>query len=1065
MSSRFFTEPEALPSSDGPATSVGQPGSEPSRQDPLLINSATTSQWDEQKWTKAILEQACIQESTTKLNKRIADFVAEASPQERDLLEDSHKKFLEINERAKSCSAVSENEGSFFKRVKDMWRETNEVAYGYVQILDVMVGQAPEYVGLAYGAVKIILVVQINHEEVKKKAKDYLEQVQLKFQIIDHLTSYIPSAHLVTLVAQAYSLFYRFLAKAVRYYTQSRLKTWAKAITKPWKRFQDIVDSIDQTLANIKDVAQYCGILQGHASSIMIHKNLVLLQQHSVKVEKVLELVEELSSKMNVQSVIFKKKEHIRQAESALSQSTAERLNEPAIDGRENRPKDVPPATTDSDDIDSLDDLLFSELQESEKHTTRDQRAREELPEMKAHRSERKNFTKSEMALAWAESHRSEILWVDGYQLLSRANFNASFVFPLLQLVESSFESVITLRHFCQVRHDRSDPYLIMMQDLVSQLLRQNPSVAQRTKASMTRDMTSSTEGLWTLFSDLLEKIKAQCVFLVVGGIDSLVENGLDARETRSDIVDHLHALTETRLVKVMITLDIPQPDGVTLDNVSSLTIFRHQADPKRTLSFDSMQNSLPLLSLQLTEIQEKRCRRVSFMQLPMIYTPGSIIYTHDGKYLRAFVVSELSGMSQTFSRGYDPLHIRAWSVDHNGTYICKRYHEFQVSYFIGLREIASMAYVPAGYLQDEIARREELVARGRLYWSMGSGSHHKMITKDNGQWRVGQHMIVDQESRLVQPEVAEWLKSQFHPEQASDVKPRFLMLAPPEIAAFNLTDLTWMMCDLDSCKEVLFSSTPMDDLLMLREQRNMILAMVHRREKAAGALTFLLHGPSGTGKHSTVESIAETIRQPLISLTSADIGTVEQKMPVSEWFRMAERWNAIIVLSGANLFLERRLDADLQIRSIISSFTKAMNRFRGMLFLLSLPVASLDSAFASRVHLTVRYEFPTQHELGQMWDQSLKSLRKGRTIRVGEGVQRYIHEELKKMGYAWSGREIRNALSTAIALAEYRFFEATPDEQEDYDGLPRLEEEDIRQVIEAKEPRTVFRARDSAEN
>lgn len=89
-------------------------------------------------------------------------------------------------------------------------------------MLDVVVGQAPEYVGLAYGAIKIILVVQINHEEVKRKVKDYLEQVQLKFRIIDHLTSYIPSAQLVALVAQAYSLFYRFLAKAIKYYTQSR---------------------------------------------------------------------------------------------------------------------------------------------------------------------------------------------------------------------------------------------------------------------------------------------------------------------------------------------------------------------------------------------------------------------------------------------------------------------------------------------------------------------------------------------------------------------------------------------------------------------------------------------------------------------------------------------------------------------------------------------------------------------------------------------------------------------------------------------------------------------------
>lgn len=420
------------------------------------MDQSLDSQWDEQKWSSTIVEQLCVKQSKNKLEERIADFLAEASPQEQDNLENSRKEFFEINERAQILSATTEDEGSFLGKVKDIWRQTNEVAYDYVQMLDVMVGQAPEYVALAYGAVKIILVVQVNHHEVKTKAKDCLQQIQLKFQIIGHLTSYIPSSHLVKLVAEAYSLFYRFLSKAVRYYTQSRWKTWVKAITKPWRRFQEIVDSIDQTLNNIKDVAHLCSNLQGYASSIMIRKNLVLSQRHDGKLDRVIQLFEELSCKLDVESVHFKRKEEIRQAENALIQSTVEKLNEPAMDGWKQDPKsDAPQATTEPDDFSLLDeDLLFPELHEVWKHADRNQRAKEELPEMKSYRSERKNLTKSEMALAWAESRRSEILWVDGYQLFTRASFNASFVYPLLQLVESSFESVVTLRHFCQDSHE-----------------------------------------------------------------------------------------------------------------------------------------------------------------------------------------------------------------------------------------------------------------------------------------------------------------------------------------------------------------------------------------------------------------------------------------------------------------------------------------------------------------------------------------------------------------------------------------------------------------------------------
>lgn len=302
--------------------------------------------------------RSCIRESKGELKQRLADFHKEASPQEQSLLEESRSKVSEIKERVENASATLKSEASLSGKLKSAWRSTNEVAYEYIKILDVMVGQAPEYVGLAYGAVKIILVVQINHQEVKQKCKDYLEQIKVKFDIIDHLTSYITSSQLVNLVAQLYSLFYTFLAKAVKYYTQSRLsewrpqqiieanadrirrpETWAKAMTKPWKRFQDIVDSIEQTLANIRDLAQYSSLLDGHANTTMIRRNLLLLQQHSVKFEKVIELVEDLRSKMEVTSLHFKKKEDIAQAETALRQSTSERLDEPAMEERGRQPE------------------------------------------------------------------------------------------------------------------------------------------------------------------------------------------------------------------------------------------------------------------------------------------------------------------------------------------------------------------------------------------------------------------------------------------------------------------------------------------------------------------------------------------------------------------------------------------------------------------------------------------------------------------------------------------------------------------------------------------------------
>lgn len=85
-------------------------------------------------------------------------------------------------------------------------------------------------------------------------------------------------------------------------------------------------------------MAQYTGILEGHVNTVVNRSNLLLLQQNSVRMEKVIQLVEELSTKMETTSIHFSKRDDVRQAEEALRQSTEERLNEPRIGNRDQEP-------------------------------------------------------------------------------------------------------------------------------------------------------------------------------------------------------------------------------------------------------------------------------------------------------------------------------------------------------------------------------------------------------------------------------------------------------------------------------------------------------------------------------------------------------------------------------------------------------------------------------------------------------------------------------------------------------------------------------------------------------
>lgn len=83
---------------------------------------------------------------------------------------------------------------------------------------------------------------------------------------------------------------------------------------------------------------------------------------------------------------------------------------------------------------------------------------------------------------------------------------------------------------------------------------------------------------------------------------------------------------------------------------------------------------------------------------------------------------------------------------------------------------------------------------------------------------------------------------------------------------------------------------------------------------------------PPGVGKTYTVEAIAELLDRPLLSLTVADIGTMETQIEsqLLRWFTLAEAWNAVLLVDEADIFLERRQNRDLARNGLVSGAINA---------------------------------------------------------------------------------------------------------------------------------------------
>jgi hypothetical protein len=188
-------------------------------------------------------------------------------------------------------------------------------------------------------------------------------------------------------------------------------------------------------------------------------------------------------------------------------------------------------------------------------------------------------------------------------------------------------------------------------------------------------------------------------------------------------------------------------------------------------------------------------------------------------------------------------------------------------------------------------------------------------------------------------------------------------------------------------------------------------------------------------------EAVSEWLRRPFLPLTVADLGTIETSIEqnLTTWFDLAEVWNAVLLVDEADIFLEQRKNKDLYrnglvtgnnssrqisktsketVLTTLTAFLRRMEYFKGLLFLTTNRVGQIDDAFISRVHVAIEYPALTPSYRSRIWKAFFAKLhteRKGK-IKVSPRAQAYVLGKEMEL----NGREIRNALQTAIALAEY---------------------------------------------
>ncbi|KAL9045831.1 MAG: hypothetical protein Q9214_001195 [Letrouitia sp. 1 TL-2023] len=215
----------------------------------------------------------------------------------------------------------------------------------------------------------------------------------------------------------------------------------------------------------------------------------------------------------------------------------------------------------------------------------------------------------------------------------------------------------------------------------------------------------------------------------------------------------------------------------------------------------------------------------------------------------------------------------------------------------------------------------------------------------------------------------------------------------------------------------------------------------------------------------STVEVESETSPWPTLpapgELSLFDIGTnpAEAESNPTEHFAQAKLWDAVLLIDEADIYMENRERQDLARNSLVSDnlhflnahtyclthilgFLRALERCQSILFLTTNRIGSFDDAFISRIHVTFYYHDLTEKKREMLWRNFFDKLvrDRGGLMRVPIDTKDYIKgQDVRAL--KWNGREIRNAMQTAVALTDF-------ERETDEDGKILLKHMHIAQIV-----------------
>jgi SpoVK/Ycf46/Vps4 family AAA+-type ATPase len=158
--------------------------------------------------------------------------------------------------------------------------------------------------------------------------------------------------------------------------------------------------------------------------------------------------------------------------------------------------------------------------------------------------------------------------------------------------------------------------------------------------------------------------------------------------------------------------------------------------------------------------------------------------------------------------------------------------------------------------------------------------------------------------------------------------------------------------------------------------------------------------------------------------VTCGDMGTDPDTLEwrLQETFLRAANWKAILLLDEADVFIAKRDSYDLKRNALVSIFLRHLEYSEGLLFMTTNRREELDPALESRIHMALElpvFDIEAQKFVWLSLIESLEDLRDEEKLELRSFIKKDLQELDGGAYLRMNGRQIRNCMSAALALAQ----------------------------------------------